>query len=66
MKVRLTEKFARYIADVAEALNNLPEIGGYYLRVELREKGTHRKVGEWSEGNTPDSWYFDTNTKEEA
>ena len=29
-----------------------------YLHIELRECGTHRKIGEFSDEIGPDAWYY--------
>ncbi len=49
----------RYLTAVTEALNKLPTCKDIYVHVELREEGTHRKLGEWSDEIASDTWYFD-------
>lgn len=48
-----------FIHEVTKALNALPTNSDFYIHVELREEGTHRKVGEWSDEIAPDAWYFE-------
>lgn len=50
-----------YIGSVTKALNALPPSTqtDFYIHVELREEGTYRKVGQWSDEIGPDSWYFE-------
>ena len=55
-----------YIADVTRMLNALGTNSDYYVHVELREEGTHRKVGVWSDEVAPDSWYYNEDDVEVA
>ena len=49
-----------YIAAVTRALNAMPDPTdrNFYIHVELREEGTHRKVGSWSDEIASDAWYY--------
>ncbi len=51
-------KHLAFLAAVTEALNKLPTNTDFYVHVELRETGTHRKVGEWSDEISGEDWYF--------
>lgn len=48
-----------YISAVNKALNALPEAKDFYVHVELREEGTGKTVGQWSDEIAPDAWYFE-------
>jgi len=48
-----------YIAKVTAALNALPPSKDFYVHVELREEGSHSKVGEWSDEISNDAWYYE-------
>lgn len=48
-----------FLAAVTRMLNTIPESEHYYIHVELREEGTHRKVGAWSDEIAKDAWYFE-------
>jgi len=51
-------KHLDFISQVTKTLNSLPPLDDFYIHVELREEGTHRKVGEWSDEIAHDDWYF--------
>lgn len=48
-----------FLGAITKALNALPTNDHFYVHAELREEGTHRKVGQWSDEIGPDSWYFE-------
>lgn len=59
MSNRYYVEHLRYITAVTDALNTLPESDGLYIRVELREEGTDRVVGKWSDEVAPDCWSYE-------
>lgn len=67
MSMTLFVEQLRYITAVTEALNAL-EVNDehFYVHVELREEGTHRKVGEWSDEIAGDAWYFNETEEKSA
>jgi hypothetical protein len=48
-----------YIAAVTRALNALPTDEYLYVHVELREEGTGRKIGQWSDEISNEDWSFE-------
>ncbi len=47
-----------FISRVTQMLNNLKGCDGFYIHVELRDAGSHRVVGEWSDEIAPTDWYY--------
>lgn len=52
------QKHLEFIAAVTKVLNELPECDDFYVQVELREGGSHRRVGAWCDEIASDAWYF--------
>ena len=58
----LFEKHLNFIAAVTKALNTIPLNDDFYVHVELREEGTHRRVGAWSDEIGDSDWYFEADS----
>ncbi len=47
-----------YITNVTKILNSMKSTDGVYIHVELREEGSHSKIGEWSDEIASDCWSY--------